>query len=342
MDEKQQSQHDPFFRSTFEDKRLFRELLIWLIPFLVDLLDLDHMEMQKDSLIDEKLKTHYTDLLYKIPVQGTDKNIVVFILLEHKAASEYWTMLQVLRYVVEIWCREYNAAIEQNRLATFMLPPVLPIIVYHGERNFTAPIRFCKLIRPIKGFEKYQLDFEAILLDLMKFDKTKPPEDLELFAVLAVMQAIFRKDAAERVKRIYQKIKHKMSDPRYSGRFVKLLRYMITSSKYFSYDNLNEVTSQMSDTDVATIAPCLGELISIGVTRGREEGRVEERTIWANDKIETLLRILTKNFGEVPLAIRDKLHSIHDINVLGQLTDFALDCNTLDEFEKFWQSKVSQ
>ena len=51
--------------------------------------------------------------------------------------------------------------------------------------------------------------------------------------------------------------------------------------------------------------------------------------------IGILLRILSKNFGDVPPTIYDKLLVINNIDVLGQLTDFALDCNTLDEFVKF-------
>ena len=52
-----------------------------------------------------------------------------------------------------------------------MLPPILPIIIYHGERKFSATIRFGKLIRPVKGFEKYTLDFESLLLDLTQTDE---------------------------------------------------------------------------------------------------------------------------------------------------------------------------
>ena len=61
-------------------------------------------------------------------------------------------MLQVLRYVVLIWLREYKAAKDQKRLDDFLLPPILPIIVYHGERDFNAPVLLGKLIRPIEGF----------------------------------------------------------------------------------------------------------------------------------------------------------------------------------------------
>jgi len=319
-----QPQHDQFFKSTFSEPELFRKLLVWLVPMVVELLDLERMECQKDSFVDDQLKSHYSDVIYKIPVLGTNENVVVFVLVEHKTSPDQWVMLQVLRYVVQIWLREYQAAKDQNRLADFMLPPVLPIIVYHGEREFKAPILLGKLIRPIEGFAKYQLDFEAILLDLTIFDQTTPLEDLELFAVLAIMQAVFRPDVADRVMRIYENIRHKINDARYRERWLKLLRYMMTSSKYMSKENFIEVTNQMSDTETLTISPLYRELLAEGFEKGFEKG-IEKG-------IETLLRILTKRLGEVPSTIHDKLHAIHDLDLLGQLTDVALDCQTFDEF----------
>ena len=77
----------------------------------------------------------------------------------------------------------------------------------------------------------------------------------------------------------------------------------------------------MSDTDVATISPLFQELVE------------EERNVWATDKIENVLRILTKRFDSVPSTVYDHLHAIHDLNVLRQLTDVAWDCQTLAEFE---------
>jgi predicted transposase YdaD len=296
------------------------------------------VECPKDSFVDEQLKSHYSDVLYKIPVSGTGQNVFVFVLVEHKTTPEYWTMLQLLRYIVQIWVREYKAAEDQGRLEGFMLPPILPIIVYHGERPFTAPIRFGKLIRPVKGFEKYTLDFESILLDLTETNEKDLPEDLELYAVLSVMQAVFRQDVAERILLIYQKIKHKLSDPKYRERWINLLRYFMKSSKYLTTKDAIEVTSQMSDTIVAGISPYAQELMAEGVAIGREEGVAigieKERNAWCADKVETLLRILTKRLGEVPPTTQDKLHAIHDLDVLGQLTDVALDCQSLEEFEQ--------
>ena len=77
----------------------------------------------------------------------------------------------------------------------------------------------------------------------------------------------------------------------------------------------------MSDTDVATLSPLAQEWMATGFEKGRER------------MIETLLRILTKSFGEVTPTVRDKLHAIHDVDLLGQLTETAWDCQSLTEFE---------
>ena len=76
---------------------------------------------------------------------------------------------------------------------------------------------------------------------------------------------------------------------------------------------------------------------------GREEGREEGEAIGeakgevkgeAKGEANSIIRILTKRLGEVPSALRDQLHAIHDLDVLSQLTDVALDAKTLVEFEE--------
>jgi len=329
-----QFQHDPYFRSTFSEPEMFRKLLVWLLPMLAELLDLDRLELEKDSLLDEQLKAYYTDLLYKIPIRGTNENIVVFVLVEHKTSSERWTMFQILRYIVLVWQREYNIAKEQGLLADFMLPLILPVIIYHGERKYTATTRFGELIRPVEGFVKYSPDFEGILYDLTLTTENDLPEDLELYAVLSVMQAVFRKrkDAVDRIMRIYHKLRPKLHEKKYLDRWMNLLRYMINSSKYFTYQDLIEVKNQMSDTDIFTISPCGEELMAIGYAKGEAIGLEKGIEKGLEKGIETLLLILIKNFGEVPPAISEKLRSIHDLDELGQLTCCALNCTTMDEF----------
>ena len=173
-----------------------------------------------------------------------------------------------------------------------------------------------------------------MLLDLTDFDQTEPPEDLELFAVLAIMQAVFRPDVADRILRIYQKIKHKLSDPHYHNRWLRILRYVMSSSKYLSKQDFIEVTNQMSETDVATISPLFQELMAEGEVIGFGKGEVigcEKGEVMREAK--SIIRTLTKRFQTVSPTTNEMVFAISDLDELERLADFAYDCQSLAEFE---------
>ena len=73
--------------------------------------------------------------------------------------------------------------------------------------------------------------------------------------------------------------------------------------------------------------------IEAAYQKGREEGRNEVREKRRVIMVETLMQILTKRLNDIPQTISDKLHTIHDHDALNQLTDVALNCQSLDEFE---------
>ena len=67
-----------------------------------------------------------------------------------------------------------------------------------------------------------------------------------------------------------------------------------------------------------------------GLVEGKAEGLVEGIE---KERIESLLRILTKRFNDVPQTVVEKLHNINDLDRLAKLTDMSLDCGTIEEFE---------
>ena len=106
------------------------------------------------------------------------------------------------------------------------------------------------------------------------------------------MQAVFRKDIADRMLRISRKLKPKFQDDeRYHDRWLKLYSYMRSNSKYLKIQDLEEVKSQMSDADVITMSPWLEETIFLA----RREGEA----IGIEKGIQTLLRILTKKIFQM-------------------------------------------
>ena len=68
--------HDRFFKETLTRQEVGRDFLIHYLPGeLVALLDVDSLEISKDSFVDQELREHFSDVLYKVdslrPVQPT-------------------------------------------------------------------------------------------------------------------------------------------------------------------------------------------------------------------------------------------------------------------------------
>ena len=92
----------------------------------MDLLDLDSLELTKDSFIDKRLRQRYSDLLYRLKFKDGRPGFVYF-LLEHKRAPKRFTALQLLRYMVQIWEKTLAQGI-----GTAELPPIMPVVLYHS------------------------------------------------------------------------------------------------------------------------------------------------------------------------------------------------------------------
>lgn len=68
---------------------------------------------------------------------------LVYILIEHKRWIDRWVALQLLKYVLRIWERELARDPKAQGL-----PPVVPLVVYHGESAWSAPQGLWDLLDP--------------------------------------------------------------------------------------------------------------------------------------------------------------------------------------------------
>ena len=78
--------HDKFFRETFAEPVMAAEFLRhYLPPDLAAALDLDRLEVLKESFVDEEFKEHFSDLLCRVPLK-TGSAVFIYILIEHKSS----------------------------------------------------------------------------------------------------------------------------------------------------------------------------------------------------------------------------------------------------------------
>ena len=95
--------HDSFFKELLSLPQNARDFLRYYLPAdVVAEFDLRRLELVRDAFVDDSLKEHLADLLYRVKLKHGD-DAFVFVLFEHKSAPDVWVAFQILRYIVRLW-----------------------------------------------------------------------------------------------------------------------------------------------------------------------------------------------------------------------------------------------
>lgn len=135
-------------------------LRLYLPADLVAQLNLNQVHLEDSSFVDEKLREHFSDLLYRVGLKEGGEAYVYF-LLEHKSAPDERVGIQLLRYLAQAWDR-----------IPLPLPLIIPVVVYHGAVPWNVGERLSSLFGKPAGeqiWRRYLPDFEYHLCDLSRF-----------------------------------------------------------------------------------------------------------------------------------------------------------------------------
>ena len=154
--------HDRFFRNAFARHEIAQGFFERYLPAEISTqLDFATLRLTKESFVDDALKAQQSDLLFHIQTRsGTPARL--YLLLEHKSYSDPWVALQILGYLVRIWEQE------KKRRKQPPLPVVIPLVLYHGERDWATPIQFAALLEAPEVFTPFIPDFCYGLCDLSR------------------------------------------------------------------------------------------------------------------------------------------------------------------------------
>ena len=194
MTESISNPHDKFFRELISRPGAAAEIARQTLPAeVLAQLDLSQPQVQDDSWVDEDLRAHFADAVYKVPYLNSPDSAYLVILFEHKSHPEPFVAFQVLRYMVQAW-RHHLQTCEGP------LPVVIPLVLYHGSEKWNVARSFEALFnQTIPGIKDYLPKFEYALLDLSVHSNVEIHGDAAIKAALELMRAIFRKDFQERL-----------------------------------------------------------------------------------------------------------------------------------------------
>ncbi|MCD6294905.1 MAG: Rpn family recombination-promoting nuclease/putative transposase [Deltaproteobacteria bacterium] len=259
--------HDRFFKETFSRMESARDFVLHYLPSEVTaLLDLESLEATKDSFVGKDLMERFSDMLYCVNLrQG--RQAYIYLLFEHKSSPEPLIHLHLLRYMVKIW----EQGLKQGK--TWPLPPILPIVVYHGKPKWKVSVDSHTLFAPPDALKRYTPDFRYLLFDLSRYRDEEIKGVVILKVGLLLLKHIFSEDLGSRLPEILGLLSH-LSDKDSGIEYLEtILRYLASGTDRVSGDDIGKAVTGIIEGGGENIMPTLAEQwIEQGVEKGLQEG----------------------------------------------------------------------
>jgi predicted transposase/invertase (TIGR01784 family) len=310
------SQHDHFFRALMERPKAAGALLRERLPPPIAEQLVGDPVLVEGTFVDEEMRKSQSDRLFQVALRG-GRSAFIYCLVEHKSAPDPRVALQLLRYLVRIWER-----LDRQAEGKGLLPPILPLVVYHGEPQWNTPTRFSSLLAATEEMRPHLLDFPFGLLDVGEVEDEKLSSEMELRAGLIVLKYASRV-SEENVEEVVTWVLTWLHGvPK--ELFLLALRYMLRGYRLrahrLSWERFESASRRvMNESEQEMIGSVASELLAEGRLQGEARGQAK-----------ALLLVLERRFGPLPGELLKRVGDAKAAQLetwLGRAVDGA----TLDE-----------
>jgi predicted transposase/invertase (TIGR01784 family) len=304
--------HDALFQYTFSRPehaaRLFRDRLPASIGERVDWATLERLP---GSFVDQELAWRHTDLLYRVALSG--REALIYVLLEHQSTIDPLMPLRLLGYMSRIWER----IVKQDPKAK-AIPAIVPLVIYHGSRPWTAPTRFIDIVN-LEPRDKQELaatvpDFGFWLDDLSdqsdKQLRARAMTELGVVTLLSLQRLPNAPDPTAAFAQMIDLIAAVTAVPSGVEALAAILCYVfkVSDPEPSAIKELLEsrVGARAEEAFMTTAERLIQQGEAKGEAKGRAEGEARGR---AEGRAELLVRLLTLKFGPLSPETEKRLGS---------------------------------
>ena len=278
--------------------------------------------LQDGSFVDRRLRGTTSDRLYRVTLRD-GRPAFLYVLVEHKSRPDPRTPLQVLGYMVRIW--ERHAGRDPGRLAS--LPPILPLVLYHGRVPWTVPTAVLDCLDGKATLINEISDFRYHVRDLGRLVPGSPPSGDPTWAVLRALATVGRDGRAS--VEVLAGIVAALPDGSLLERQV--VHYIVQVARTLTVADWREVAARARpDGEDAVVSLAAQEWMRQGKALGVAEGKalgVAEGEVRA--LMRAIHRALVARFGPVPDTIESRLRAL-SLKELDALLERALTAPDLD------------
>lgn len=270
MTKKLVKKHDPLARKFLTDITVAKEFLnLYLEPKILELCDLSSLEIDSGSYVEEDLKVHFSDVVYKVNLKENAGCVYIYNLVEHQSSPEKLMPLRIIRY---------QLAIIQKHLDKYgegALPLVVPMVFYNGSQSpYPYPYDIADLFFDKELFDQVQLGkFRLIDLTVM------PQDEILRHGKIAVLEMLAKYIHVRDIKAVLEYIiasinvarAHGLTESLFKGAFTYLSDAREISEMKLVVEQLIKTVPEYREI-IMTYSESLRQE---GELRGKLEGKLE-------------------------------------------------------------------
>ena len=305
--------HDAAYKYLFSSPRIVCQLLHSFvdIPLVKEIRPKD-LELIQKSFISEELVRREADLVFKVNLKG--RSAYLYILMEFQSRPDKAIPVRMLNYILMF----YEFLFRQSKVGK--LPPVLPLLIYNGKRNWNVPFKLEELIEPYLP-ERFIPHFEYYpIIEKNYSDETLFEIKNLTSAIMLVENSRYKINLDEIAGRVAECLKREhWEDIRM---FSKWFARMFSDRKPEEWIKLPQRGGNRH-MFAETAQRIKQDLLNEGMQQGIEKGEL-------NDKHEVLIRLVDLKFG-LTEDEKDRIRNVHSPVLL----DSALDAVVTNEDKKY-------
>ena len=156
---------DRGYKKLFSHPRMVEDLFkAFIKEDFVSEIDFSTLERVNNSFVTDDFKDREADIIWKTKFK--DKNAYIFILIEFQSTVDKFMPLRMLTYILLF----YQELLKKSKINK--LPAVFPVLLYNGEKKWTAPEKIEDLIeKPFKSIKPYIPKFKYYKIAENEFEK---------------------------------------------------------------------------------------------------------------------------------------------------------------------------
>jgi predicted transposase/invertase (TIGR01784 family) len=304
---------DNSYKMLFSHREMVEDLLRGFVrePWVAHV-DFATLEKVSGSYVADDLRDREDDVIWRVRLR--DRWLYVYLLLEFQSTVDAHMAVRLMAYVALL----YQDLIRTGAVAKGeKLPPVLPVVLYNGNRRWTAAEELADLIEDVPGgLARYRPRLRYLLLDEGRY------ADTELLPLRNLVAALFRLENSRGIADVAQALESLIEWLKESEQENLRRAFAVWFKRVFLPARVPgaEVPELHDLQEVKTM---LAERVVEWTRQWKEEGRQE-------GEAALLERLLLRRYGTLPNWAEERLKTA-TLEEVERWAERLLDAESLEE-----------